>query len=214
MPRLRSIERSTAETLKQIEGDWRAGILSIRVVAAKYRVDPDALRNFAVRSGWLRGDLGADIDRGTTRAVMERAVSEADRTAGRASAPVVSEKEIVQQYSQIVAGVLGGHREAAERGRSHAVRLEQELSRCIGAIAQESDLKERLALIRSSAETLRAVAVAMKTFIDLERQAWQLDKDNGSGGVSYDDFLVEIYGETASTREPHLALVPGSDGQS
>lgn len=189
MPRLNKVERLSTDVLTELEGDWRAGLLSIRVIAAKYRVDPDALRNFAIRAGWTRGDLHDAIRASSNRALVEQTVAEDHHSLE----PVVSTaEETVERYGQLAADIVNSHRHDAARGRLHANRLERELYRLVGAFGDSvQDPKERLSLIRSSAETLRCLAITTKMYIEVERQAWGLDKPGGES-AGYDELLEEL----------------------
>lgn len=198
MPRQRKVENLEASALSELEGDWRAGLLSGRVIAAKYRVDPDALRNFAVRAGWQRGDLSAAIRESSNRALVERTVAVSQEHGDQAVLP--AHTEIVARYSQLAADIVASHRDDAAQGRLHARRLEQELRRVVATLAETAeDSKEQLSIIRSAAETLRCLATTQRLYVDIERQAWGLDKA-GAQGATYDDFLAELHGE-----QPKLA---------
>lgn len=202
MPRQRKLENFSASTLAEVESDWRAGLMSIRVVAAKYRVDPDALRNFAARAGWTRGDLRDAIQTSSQKALIDRTVAEDQDSGDAFGGPVVATaEETVERYGQLAADVVGSHRADVARGRLHASRLERELYRSVDTLRERvSDPKEQLALIRSAAETLRCLAMTTKCYVELERLAWGLDKP-AEPRATYDDFLAEFYGENVVSGE-------------
>jgi hypothetical protein len=206
MPRPRKLEKLAADELAQIEGDWRAGVMSIRVVAAKHRLDPDALRNFATRAGWVRGDLSDAINVSTNRALVDQTIAYDQRVHGDDRPVVATAEETVERYGQLAADIVGSHRSDVARGRLQASRLERALYRLVDSLASSTDdPRERLSLIRSAAETLRCLATTMKTFVEIERQAWGLDKPEAQA-PTYDDLLAELYGEN----EPVVGKLQGT----
>lgn len=219
MPRPhRSISALSPEALKELEGDWRAGLLSIRVLAAKFRLDPDHLREHARKAGWDKGDLGVAINKAATSALVQRAVGD---SLPDGLAP--DTQETVRQYGQIVAAVIESQRADVGGARAHAARLRKELDELSGpeldegAINALADLiadsnpdlakalrptkksllpmKEQLAMLALRADILRSLAISMEKFVNLERQAWGLDRKDGGATAGYDEFLDELHGE-------------------
>lgn len=221
MPNLkRNIEALSAERLRELEADWRSGLLTIAVLAAKYGLHRDALQRFAEKVGWRRGDLRAAIDSAATSALVRRAATDGDHACGAGTGLAPSDRETVARYGQIVAGVVESHQRDVARGRQHAAELARQLAwltpvfvdeEATGGLAsviadQNSDLasalcprpkrptKEELQLFRERAEILKSIATTQRIYIELERQALGLDKP-GAQEATYDDFLAEFYGE-------------------
>jgi hypothetical protein len=214
----RKIEDLTPQALKELEGEWRAGLLSLKVLALKYRLDPDELRAFARSTGWDRGDLGSAIQGAATSALVQRAVG---AVTGDGLQP--DARETVAKYGQIVASVVEGQREDIARARRRVRKYIEELEELDGPDIDESaisglidaikDQNPELAALLSKkpkkllpqdlhlvrldrkAAILRNIVGSEKALIELQRQAWGLDKQ-GEKGLTYDDFLAELHGET------------------
>lgn len=123
--------------LELLQKQWKAGVMSLRVLSIKFNVDATALTAFAMRSGWGdRGSLHAQIDEGATRAMMNRAVSTQDsvdafgsdsQKVARLEPKVMNDEDLTEQYSQIVATVVESQRRGVNRGRLLTERLMSEL---------------------------------------------------------------------------------------
>lgn len=215
----RKIDSLTPEALRELEGDWRAGLLSIRVIAAKYRVAPEHLSAYARKVGWDKGDLGVAINKAATSALVQRAVGDTLPADGLAP----DTRETVRQYGQIVAQVIESQRSDVGSARNYCTKLRRELEELTGPEIDEAavntladliadqnpelakmlrpgkksllPLKEQLMFLALKADILKTLAIATEKFITLERQAWGLDRPGGGATAGYDEFLDEIHGE-------------------
>ncbi|MGB6450169.1 MAG: hypothetical protein WBE92_05400 [Steroidobacteraceae bacterium] len=180
---------------QRIEADYRAGLLSLRAIAAKDgHVTEGAIRKKARKLEWAR-DLAARI-----RAKAEELVrTELVRSAGPqyATASEATETTIVQDNAQILAHVELTQRRDISKARQIVVALFAELesvtgerfkllrgpplvrlassgdednaaNRAAGALSKATSLPARAA-------TVKALADALRTLVTLEREAWGMD---------------------------------------
>lgn len=167
-----------------IEQHYRAGVLSIREVAAMHGVSDTAIRKKAKELGWER-DL--------TAKVQEKARAELVRGEVRSSHArddVRTEREIVEQAALTVVTVVREHRKAIATGRDIVAVLTAQLLSAAGqrdALEQlieietqadaSSDRRNKLykaISLPSHASTARDLSLAMKNLIALERQAFNV----------------------------------------
>lgn len=206
------------EKLDECRADWRAGLISARAIAIKYGVSLPELQAWAEQQAWEHGDLRGAINREATRALVERTVSEHDRSQGLTQPKVMDSAETVRQYGQIVAAVTEEQRKNISRARRHTSRLFTELEELAGpdvprealeglaaAIAQENpdlakmltamhepgDFAGKLNVLNGKAAVLLKLANSMKLLVDMERAAFGLDKPGG-GSAGYDELVDEL----------------------
>jgi hypothetical protein len=171
---------------ERIEVGYRAGMLSLREIAAPYAVTEGAIRKRARRDGWER-DLGPKIQAKADALVRKESVRSEVR-----SACVLSEREIVEASATQVADVLLGQRRDITRGRNLCMTLLAELESQTGNL---TGLQELGAMLRSPDEkgqdklndiyqavlglpertkTMKALAESLKSLIALEREAFNV----------------------------------------
>jgi hypothetical protein len=129
---------------KVLEGDYRAGIKSLRALAAEYGISESAIRKHVKRDGWER-DLGDKIrQRATSIVLMDAVRSDKVRTPDG-----IFEHDTIESNAQVQAYVIRDHRSLLRRCRALADRLLGELE----AITYNRELFERLGeLLMDSAE--------------------------------------------------------------
>jgi hypothetical protein len=106
---------------ERIESDYRAGLLSVREIAAAQGISHVAIAKRAKRDGWTR-DLGAKIKAKAEALVTSRTVT-SEVTAERA----VTDKAIIEANAEVIANVRLGHRKDIGRARTLAMSLLAEL---------------------------------------------------------------------------------------
>ena len=111
----------TAPDWERIEADYRAGLLSVREIAAAQGVSHVAIAKRARRDGWER-DLGAKIKAKAEALVTSRTVTK-EVTAERA----VTDRAIIEANAEVIANVRLAHRKDIGRARSLAMALLAEL---------------------------------------------------------------------------------------
>jgi len=173
---------------ERIEVDYRAGVLSLREIAAANGITHGAINKRAKRDGWCR-DLAAKIKAKADELVSKQAVSTAVSTA-----KAVSERQIIEANAERIAQVRGEHRGDIQRVRSLALNLLGELE---GQSASLEDLATLGELLRnpdedgndrrndlylkiistpSRIDSAKKVAETLKHAITMEREAYGLDE--------------------------------------
>ncbi|MDQ7996071.1 MAG: hypothetical protein AAGC76_09480 [Luteibacter sp.] len=138
---------------ERIESDYRAGLLSVREIAAAQGVSHVAIGKRAKRDGWDR-DLNARIKAKADALVTSRTVT-SEVTAERA----VTDRAIVEANAEVIANVRLGHRKDINAARTLAMALLDELTHQSG----NQDLYEQLAeLLIDSGESEKDNAAATK----------------------------------------------------
>lgn len=183
---------------ERIESDYRAGLLSLREIAAKQPVSHVTIAKRAKREGWTR-DLAAKIqakaDSLVNKATVNRAVN---------AETVVTERLLVEASAEAIATLRLAHRTDISRARTMVLDLLSELDTVSKerltveslqdlldkaenpenneALAKVLD-KARDALnkalsLPSRAGTIKALSDALKNMVTLEREAWGLKTES------------------------------------
>jgi hypothetical protein len=172
---------------ERIEGDYRAGVLSVREIAAANGVSHTAIQKRAKRDGWDR-DLAAKIAAKAEVLVAKREVAKAVAS-GRAA----TERQIIEANAERIAQVRGEHR--ADSGRIRALGLSllaelegqgvnrQELDN-LGELMRAADengvdklndLYRKIISTPSRIDSAKKVAETLRHAIGMEREAYDLD---------------------------------------
>lgn len=102
---------------ERIECEYRAGVMSLREIAAAHGLSHGAINKRARRDGWTR-DLAAKI-----QAKAELLVSKAQVSSEVSTARLVTEREVIEANAERIAQVRGEHRADITRMRALVVRL-------------------------------------------------------------------------------------------
>jgi len=178
--------KKAAPDWERIEADYRAGVLSVREIAAEHGITEGAIRKRAKRDDWTR-DLAAKVKAKADALVRKEEVRNAVRTEG-----AYSERDIVDAGAATVAHVRLTQRSDIARSRSLAMALLGELE----AQTENLDLFEQLGeLLRSDDEKgqdrrndiyqkvissagridgMKKLSDTLKTLVGLEREAYGL----------------------------------------
>lgn len=176
---------------ERIEQLYRAGVLSVREIAATCGVSHTAINKRAKAGGWDR-NLKAKI-----QAKADALVSKAEVSTKVSTATLATERGIVEANAQVIAGIRMAHRTDIGRGRRLANKLLDELE----GLTDNRDLFEQLGeLLRSEddngqdkrndlymkvidlparTKTMKELGETLKNLITLERQAYDLSNDGG-----------------------------------
>ena len=130
--------KKPAADWERIEGDYRAGLLSVREIAAAQGISHVAIAKRAKRDGWER-DLGAKIKAKADALVTSRTVT-SEVTAERA----VTDKAIIEANAEVIATVRLNHRKDIGRARSLAMSLLAELEAQTNGLELLNELGEVL----------------------------------------------------------------------
>lgn len=176
---------------EQIELDYRAGIKSLRQIAADHGIGESTIRMRAKRNDWPR-DLSKKIKAKADDIVRTESVRSDVRTEKR-----ISEKQTIDANAQLTASVHLSQRKDIQRSRSIAMRLFDELEHAggvdnatklehLGELLRNEDDKGRDALndlyakiisLPGRVKAMKDLSDTLKTLVALERQAFGLDNE-------------------------------------
>lgn len=176
--------RATADW-ESIEKHYRAGVLSVREIAKLYEITEGAIRKKAKEKAWER-DLTAKVQQKARDELVRNAV----RTAHEKADGVRTERDIIEQAAMTVVQVVREHRKSIATGRTIAgLLMEQlmeaanqraELEAIVEEVTAEDATRERYnKLMRAvslgaHAGTLKDLSTAVKNYVGLERQAFNV----------------------------------------
>jgi hypothetical protein len=106
---------------ERIEADYRAGLLSVREIAASEGISHTAINKRAKAERWER-DLSKRIQAKANALVSKREVSKTVSTE-----TAVSERVIVEANAEVIAGIRMAHRSDIQRCRRLAMSMLEEL---------------------------------------------------------------------------------------
>ncbi|WP_447867249.1 hypothetical protein [Rahnella bonaserana] len=179
---------------ESIERDYRAGLLSVREIAAENGVSHVAIGKRAKRDGWER-DLSAKIKAKaealvTSRGVTTEVTVETQKT----------ERQIIEANAEVIANVRLSHRKDITRSRNVVLKLLDELESQtdnrdlfdeLGEIMRteddkgqdkRNDLYMKVISLPSRTKTMKDLSDSLKTLVGLERQAYGLDGEQSNSG--------------------------------
>lgn len=179
-------EKKPAPDWERIEADYRAGLLSVREIAASQGITHGAINKRAKRDGWER-DLSAKIKAKADALVSKREVSTQVSTERAAT-----DKAIVEANAEVIAGIRLAHRQDIAKSRRLAMAMLDELE----VVTDNRDLFEELSEILRSEDdrgsdkrndiynkvissagridSMKKLSETLKTLIGLEREAYGL----------------------------------------
>lgn len=186
-----------------IEGLYRAGVLSVREIAADQGVSHTAIQKKAKAGSWER-DLKAKI-----KAKADALVAKAEVAKQVATERLATEQGIVEGNAQVVADIRMAHRRDISRSRRLAIKLLEELE---GATDERATIQEIIAQLKDGEDAdtamldlaskmmslpnrtkiMKEIAEALRVLIALERQAYGID--DATAEESYEDRLARLMG--------------------
>ena len=179
---------------ERIELDYRAGIKTLRQIAAENGITHGAVNKRAKLNEWER-DLSAKIqakaDALVSKATVSIEVSKERKTA---------EKTVVEANAQAVAGIRLAHRADIHRARNITNALLQELEQQTDAetlaalreigellraedergVDRRNDLYQAVISLPERSKTMKTLAESLRSLVDMERTAFGMDKDAGN----------------------------------
>lgn len=199
--------KRTAIDWERIEGDFRAGILSLREIAANHPgVNHVAITRRAKKEGWTR-DLSEKIQAKADELVTRQVV-----TPGVTARRSVSDRQIIDANATRIAQVRSEHRQDISRSRTLVMTLLGELEGACTIDSREtlqglkdmlrkpgdeisagmarviSEQIDRLNSLPGRAKVLKDLCDSLRVLIALEREAYGLsvekDGESQSGGKS------------------------------
>lgn len=179
---------------ERIEQLFRAGLLSVREIAAACGVSHTAINKRSKAEGWDR-DLNAKIKAKADSLVSKREVSTKVSTE-----TLATERGIVEANAEVIADIRMAHRTDIGRSRRLANKLLDELESLTDeqgtikeliaqfkegdhedgdAMADVLALAQKMGALPSRTKTMKELAETLKTLVLLERQAYDLDTKSG-----------------------------------
>lgn len=179
---------------ERIEQLFRAGLLSVREIAAACGVSHTAINKRSKADGWDR-DLNAKI-----KAKADSLVSKREVSTKVSMETLATERGIVEANAEVIADIRMAHRTDIGRSRRLANKLLDELESLTDEqgtikelIAQFKDgdhedgdamadvlaLAQKMGALPSRTKTMKELAETLKTLVLLERQAYDLDTKSG-----------------------------------
>lgn len=156
-----------------VERDYRAGLLSIRNLAARHGVPESTVRSKAKTEGWQR-DLSESV-RSATRAKLSR-------NASRTEAAQIDDAQVIEEASTEAASLVFSHRHAITRWRGISERLADTLSSVGVNENNHGDF----------ARSLNAGIDALGKAIKLERQAYGMDEEKSDEGMTFEELMEAV----------------------
>jgi hypothetical protein len=166
-----------------IERDYAAGMLSVREVAKKFSISHTAIQKRAKEWNWSR-DLSKKIKRAVARKLVASSVA------------TLNEKDIVEAEAATVASVQVLHRKDISKSQAIVEKLRAQLDEALenreaieeaidkATVGEDGKVKyakrwsmKKAVSLPTHAGVLRDLAVAQKTLIGLERQAFNMGDD-------------------------------------
>lgn len=190
-----------------IERAYRAGVLSVREIAAAHEVSHTAINKRAKREGWDR-DLKAKI-----KAKADALVSKREVSTEVSSKQAETEREIIELNAEVIANIRMAHRGDISRSRRLTNKLLDELESLTDeqgtikelidqlkdgdhedgeAMADVLALAKKMSALPARTKTMKELAETLKTLVALERQAYDLDIKQGG---SEEDTLSKLMDE-------------------
>ena len=174
-----------------VELHYRAGIRSLKDIGAEYGVSDAGIIKRAKRDGWER-DLRAKI-----QAKAEAKVSASLVSAEVSAQTKASERQIVDANANKIADVRLAHRHDIHRNRAIVARLMDELEAQVGPESASmladlgelmrspddagqdklNDLYRKVISLPERAKTAKTLAETLRITVDMERQAFGMDKE-------------------------------------
>lgn len=160
-----------------IEREYRAGQISIAEIARQFEITHPAILKRAKRDGWTR-NLASRVKEAVTAKLVtdgvtgKTAAETVELVAARAVQVVRDHKGRIGRGHKLIDALFGELEQVTEAG-DFAEAIEAEFP-------GKDNFKRRAAILRavelpSRASTLGTLALALKTLVGLERQAFNLD---------------------------------------
>ena len=188
---------------EMIEQSYRTGLMSIREMAHLAGVTEGAIRKRAKSRGWER-DVSAKITAKADALVRRQEVRTQVRTE-----KAVSERVLIEANAQVIADVRMSHRGDIRRARSltmtllselEATTIENDLFAELGEMLRQpdqngndklNDVYQKIIGLPSRVDSVKKLSEALKTLVGLEREAYGMNTDHGTGEVKRLSDLID-----------------------
>lgn len=179
----------TAPDWERIEFDYRAGVLSLREIAANQGVSHQAVAKRAKAGGWDR-DIAAKV-----KARVDSMVAKSLVDSPVDSKSVATEKQVIDANAAAIVQVKLSHRKDIGRSRAIVMSMLEELELTCGPENAEllaelgelmhepdergqdkrKDLFDKLLSLNGRSVTMKNLAESLKGMVALEREAFSLN---------------------------------------
>ncbi len=197
--------KTPAPDWERIEADYRAGVRSLREIAAEHGISHVAINKRAKRDGWIR-DLSAKV-----RAKADALVTKAAVTDAVTADTKITEAVTVEVEAQVQARIRLTHRRDIGRTRGIVMSLLAELEQQVGGETVEAlqqlgqmlrqedkdghdrlnDLYQKVISLPGRAKTMKDLGESLRVLVALEREAFGIEAA-GKGGDGKDLPVVAI----------------------
>ncbi|WP_250512685.1 hypothetical protein [Caballeronia sp. INDeC2] len=200
-------QKKAAPDWERIEGDYRAGLLSVREIAASQGISHTAIQKRAKAEGWVR-DLSKRIQDKAEALVAKREVAKSV-----AMETSVSDLAIIDANAEVIAGIRLAHRKDIARSRNLAMALLAELESVTGNTElfeqlgeilrspdekgqdKRNDLYQKVISMSGRVSNMKALSDTVKTLVGLEREAYGINAAAEGGGNEAPVGLDHFYGD-------------------
>ena len=187
-----------------IETAYRAGMMSLREIAAQHGISEGAIRKRAKRDDWSR-DLAAKVKERADDLVRKQVRTET----------ALSERVLIEATAEVVAAVRMEHRGDIRRAREITNALFDELgAECADVAALEklgelmldpddkgqdklNEIYHKVISMPERVKSVKALSEALKNLIGLERQAYDIDGPEGDNSVKQLSELMDSLSQGA-----------------
>ncbi|WP_250481886.1 hypothetical protein [Caballeronia sp. NCTM5] len=198
-------QKKIAPDWERIEADYRAGILSVREIAASQGISHAAISKRAKRDGWDR-DLAKRIQAKAEALVTTRTV-----TTEVTNEQAVTDRVIVEGNAEVIANIRLSHRSDIARSRRLAMSLlgelesvteNRELFEQLGEMLRSpdergndkrNDLYQKVISSTGRVSSMKQLSETLKTLIGLEREAYGITGAHDGGGTEAPAGLDHFY---------------------
>ena len=171
-----------------IWSDYRAGIISIREISRKHKVDHGYLIRKAKKLK-IERDLTKKIKQAAKIKLVTKSVTTKKSPQKKVTTPLADDQDIINEKADELVAVQLSHRKDIKRSKSAVMILQDQLMEAISTrlelektieVETKEDDKRRGMLMKavslpSHSLVAKNLAVALKNLIGLERQAFSLD---------------------------------------
>lgn len=203
---------------ERIECEYRAGVKSVRQIAQEFGPSEGAIRKRAKKEEWER-DLNGKIEAKAEAIVRKEAVRNEVRNSPEFQA---TEKETIEANANLVASVRITHRKDIEKARTMTMALFDELEHMIGTdqadllaqlgelmykpnekgVDRLNDLYMKIIQMPNRVSSLKQLTDSLKTVVGLEREAFNLNKEESKVEDAFTTMLHRISQGNSSTFQP------------
>lgn len=201
---------------ERIELDYRAGVKSLREIAANAGVSHVTISKRAKKYGWTK-DLSKQI-----QSKADALVNEAEVNSRVNTVSPVSEQETIDANAQAIAEVKRAHRRDISRARNVAMGLLDELEAMVGIETAKNlaqlgdilrmeddkgrdtlnDLYHKIVSLPGRSKTMRELSESMTKLVNMERQAYGMDDKDTRPADSLTTLLNGIAQNSNSAFQP------------